>query len=763
MHKRRGENPGLMASEPALRVIMRRLREIMADKGDGQERLDKIVRQIAGVMVAEVCSIYLTRRDGSLELYASQGLKPEAVHSTRLNRNEGLVGRCAELASPINEPDAPSHPAFSYRPETGEEAYHSMLAVPVLRLGKVVGVLVVQNHTRREYAEEDVEVLQSTAMVVAELVASGGVAGSEADIELQRAGSAVIAAQSLADGIALGHAVLHEPRIVVTTLLSEDPAVEIARLEAALARLRASIDDMLSHERLSAAGEHRDVLEAYRMFAHDRGWEHRLRGAVRDGLTAEAAVERVQNGTRAKMLRQIDPYWAERLRDLDDLSDRLMRILAGRADQHGHLENLPDDTILIARTMGPAELLDYDRTKLRGLVVEDGSSQSHVAIVAKALGIAAIGQAHRIVEHVSDGEAVIVDAEAGEVHLRPTSDVIAAFQDKVRFRAKRQERFSSLRSLPGVTADGKRISLLLNAGMLVDLPHLEESGAEGIGLFRTELQFMLSDSLPRLSRQKEAYGAVLEQAKGYPVVFRTLDIGGDKVLPYMHRVPEENPAMGWRALRMSLDRPALFRTQVRALMQAHRGRPLSLMVPMLTAAAEMDDVRALIDKELEHARRHGHAIPASLSIGAMLEVPSLLFELDTVMEKTDFISIGSNDLLQFLFAVDRTSAQVSRRYDALSHAPLRALAKVFDAAGRKNVPVTVCGEMAGTPLEAMALIGLGCRSLSMAASSIGPVKAMVRSLPANLLASELAEWIDDPAMDVRRQLAEFAEKHKVEI
>ncbi len=752
-----------MAPEPALRIIMRGLREIMSDKADGQSRLDRIVHQIAGVMVAEVCSIYLKRRDGSLELYASEGLKPEAVHKTRLNRNEGLVGRCAEQALPINEPDASSHPAFSYRPETGEEAYHSMLAVPVMRSSKVVGVLVIQNHTRREYPEEDVEVLQSTAMVVAELLASGGVAGSEADIELQRAGSAVIKAQKLADGIALGHAVLHEPRIVVTNLLAEDSTVELARLEAALSRLRRGIDDMLSNERLSAAGEHHDVLEAYRMFAHDRGWEHRLRGAVHDGLTADAAVERVQNATRAKMLRQIDPYWAERLRDLDDLSDRLLRILAGRADQHGHLENLPDDTILIARTMGPAELLDYDRTKLRGLVVEDGSTQSHVAIVAKALGIAAIGQAHRIVEHVSDGEAVIVDSEAGVVHLRPTSDVIAAFQDKVRFRAKRQERFHSLRNLPSVTRDGKRVSLMLNAGMLVDIPHLEESGAEGIGLFRTELQFMLAERLPRLNRQIQAYKSVIEQAKGHRVIFRTLDVGGDKVLPYLHRMPEENPAMGWRAIRMSLDQPALFRTQIRALLRAHCGRPLSLMVPMLTAASEMDDIRELIDKEMEHARRHAHPLPASMSIGAMLEVPSLLFELDKVMEKTDFISIGSNDLLQFLFATDRTSGQVARRYDVLSHAPLRALISVFEAGRRNNVPVTVCGEMAGTPIEAMALVGLGCSSLSMAASSIGPVKAMVRSLPAGVLARELPGWIEDDSVDVRAALTQFATDHDVEI
>ena len=742
---------------------MRRLRDIMANPGDGQERLDKIVRQIAGVMVAEVCSIYLKRRDGSLELYATEGLKSDAVHATRLNRNEGLVGRCAEQAIPINEPDAQAHPAFSYRPETGEEAYHSMLAVPVTRGGKVIGVLVVQNHTRRDYGDEDIEVLQATAMVVAELLASGGVAGSEADIELSRAVSAVIRGQSLAEGVALGHAVLHEPRIVVTTLLAEDPAYELSRLEDALQRLSESIDDMLTHDRLSAAGEHRDVLEAYRMFSQDRGWHHRLRGAVRDGLTADAAVERVQNSTRARMLRQMDPFWAERLRDLDDLSDRLLRILAGRAGNHADRENMPDDTILVARTMGPAELLDYDRNKLRGLVVEDGSPQSHVAIVAKALGIAAVGQASRVVEHVVDGDAIIIDADGNSVHLRPTSDVIASFQDKVRFRAKRQQRFHKLRGLPAVTLEGTRIAMLQNAGMLVDLPHLDESGAEGIGLFRTELQFMLSQRMPRLDRQTEAYSAVLEKAGGMPVTFRTLDIGGDKVLPYLKRVPEENPAMGWRALRMSLDRPALFRTQIRALIRAHEGRSMSVMVPMLTTASEMDAVRELVGLELQHARRHGRPLPAALSIGAMLEVPSLLFELDEVVKRTDFLSVGSNDLLQFLFAADRTSPQLSRRFDALGHAPIRALSGVFKAAAKAGTTVNVCGEMAGRPIEAMALVGMGCRSLSMAAASIGPVKAMVRSLPLGELQPLLPQWIADPEIDIRAELEAFARAHEVEL
>ncbi len=762
MQSRRNEDPDIAAAEPALRVIMRRLREIMAEAGDGQSRLNKIVRHVAGVMVAEVCSIYLKRRDGSLELFATEGLNPGAVHTTRLKRGEGLVGRCAELGVPVNEPDAQHHPAFSYRPETGEEVYHSLLAVPILRSGQVLGVLVIQNHAFKEYSDDDVETLQATAMVVAEHLVSGAVANAEADAEISRSLAAVIKGEVLSEGIALGHVVLHEPRIVVTKLMAEDPAKEMARLEAAIQELRAALDEMLGQENLAIDGEHRDVLEAYKMFAHDRGWERRLRETVQSGLTAEASVERVQNSSRARMLRQADPYWQERQRDFDDLSDRLLRILAGRSNGNLPLE-MPADTILIARTMGPAELLDYDPKKLRGLVVEDGSAQSHVAVVAKALGIPAIGQAIGVVEHTSAEDAAIIDAETGEVHLRPLPDVIAAFSDKVRFRARRQKKYDALRKRQAITKDGQRVELNINAGLLYDLSHLDESGADGIGLFRTELQFMVSHTFPRLERQAQSYRQVLEAARGKPIVFRALDIGGDKVLPYLRQVKEENPAIGWRAIRMALDRPALFRTQVRALLKATAGGELRLMVPMISTAAEMVEVKALFDRELGLVRRKGMPSPERVKLGAMLEVPSLLFELDDLFKTVDFISIGSNDLMQFMFAADRTNARVASRYDVLSPAPMRAFKKIVEAGRRHNVPVTVCGEMAGRPLEAMALIGLGFRSISMAPAAVGSVKALILSLDAAEIEGEMDRLIARGEKNMRQALTRFARKAGVEV
>jgi len=514
---------------------------------------------------------------------------------------------------------------------------------------------------------------------------------------------------------------------------------------------------------LAGAGEHQDVLEAYRMFAHDKGWERRLREAVEGGLTAEAAVERVQNSTRARMLRQNDPYWRERQRDLDDLSDRLLRILAGRLTSADEPSTLPPDTILVARTMGPAELLDYNRKRLRGLIVEDGSRQSHVAIVAKALGIAAVGQAAGVVERVNAGDAAIVDAMTGEVHLRPSSDVISAYSDKVRFLARRQRQYRALKDTPAKTVDGERVQLHMNAGLLVDMPHLKESGADGVGLFRTELLFMLSSTLPKLERQMESYRAVLARAGDKPVIFRTLDIGGDKVLHYLRQPKEENPAMGWRAVRMGLDRPALLRTQLRALMRGAEGHKLRIMIPMVSMAQEMDQVHELLDKERAILKARGYEPPKHIAVGAMIEVPCLLFELDALMKKVDFVSIGSNDLMQFMYAADRTNARVGSRYDALSPAPLKALKSLVKAAKKHNVPLTLCGEMAGRPIEALALIALGFRSLSMAPASIGPVKTMILSLNAAHATKLLDELIKKDARDIRERLEAFAKSEGIEV
>ena len=747
------------------RILLRRLREVMAEPESAQKRLDKIVVLIAANMVAEVCSVYLKNGAKELELSATEGLKPTAVHSTRLRVGEGLVGDIAAHARPLNLADAQSHPGFAYRPETGEEIYKSLMGVPILRSGKVVGVLAVQNRTKRHYTEEEVEALQTVAMVLAEVVAAADLIGAEPDEpDLSRQMSYHIAGTSFSESIALGHAVLHEPRVHVTKLIAEDTDVELKRLEQAVYALRGSIDDMLETEDLSHAGEHREVLQAYRMFANDRGWLQRMLEAVKTGLTAEAAVERVQNDTRARLQRAADPYIRDRLHDFDDLANRLLRQLTG-VTLASLSANLPNDAIIIARNMGPAELLDYDKSRLRGLVLEEGAPNAHVSIVARAFGIATVGRAEDILEHVEPGDAIIVDGDTGEVYLRPSQEVIASYSEKARFRARKQEQYKAIRGEPSVTLDGEKVDLYVNAGLQVDLPHLDEAGAEGIGLFRTELQFMIASTLPSLREQIELYRAVLDEAGDKPAVFRTLDIGGDKMLPYMNlsALKEENPALGWRAIRISLDRPALLRHQIRALLTAAAGRSLRVMFPMVAEVAEYKRARALVDKELARLVKFGKEGPAHLEVGTMLEVPSLAWQLDTLLPLVDFVSIGSNDLLQFLFASDRGNPRVATRYDFLSPAVLTFLRHIVVKCREHRTPLTLCGEMSGRPLEAMALVGIGLRRISMSPAAVGPVKMMVRTLDVAKLEAFMEDLYGLPDRSVREQLAAFAESHGIAV
>ncbi|MUZ57901.1 phosphoenolpyruvate--protein phosphotransferase [Agrobacterium vitis] len=746
------------------RVLLKRLRELMAEPLEPQERLDRITRQIASNMVAEVCSVYVLRSDGVLELYATEGLNPDAVHLAQLKMGQGLVGTIAASAQPLNLSDAQAHPAFRYLPETGEEIYHSFLGVPILRAGRSLGVLVVQNKAQRNYREDELEALETTAMVLAEMIATGDLKKiTRPGLELDLTRAVTIDGDSYSEGIGLGHVVLHEPRIVVTNLLNEDTETELKRMAESLGSLRISIDDMLSRREVAMEGEHREVLETYRMFAHDQGWVRRMEEAIRNGLTAEAAVEKVQSDTKARMMRLTDLYMRERMHDFDDLANRLLRQLTGFSGSSA--ESFPADAVIFARAMGAAELLDYPRQNIRGLVLEDGAVTSHVVIVARAMGIAVVGQAAGAVALAENGDAVIIDGDDGKVHVRPMVDLQAAYEEKVKLRARRQEQFKALRDVEPLSKDGQRIKLQMNAGLMVDLPQLAESGAEGIGLFRTELQFMIASTMPKADEQEALYRNVLKQAKGRPVTFRTLDIGGDKVLPYFRSHEEENPALGWRAIRLSLDRPGLLRTQMRALLKAATGGELKMMLPMVTEVSEIRAARELLQKEVHHISKFGHGLPKRLQFGVMLEVPALMWQLDELMQEVDFVSVGSNDLFQFSMAVDRGNARVSDRFDNLGRPFLRILRDIVRAADRHDTPVTLCGEMAGKPLSSMALFAIGFRSVSMSPTAIGPIKAMLLQLDIGRLSAELNALLDDnrPSEPIRAFLTRFAEQNGVPV
>jgi phosphotransferase system enzyme I (PtsP) len=734
----------------------------MAGAAPAQDRLNVVVRTIAQSMVAEVCSIYLRRASGELELFATQGLNPAAVHKTRLAPGEGLVGEVVRLAQPISLSDAPSHPSFAYRPETGEDPYHAFLGAPLLRGGRAIGVLVVQNRSERRYDEEEVEDIQTIAMVLAETVASGELLAQDElrDIEVAPHRPERLKGQRFADGLAYGHVVLHEAPVPPENLLADDPAVEEVRLHVALVALRANIDHMLEGGQGKLAGASFEVLETYRMFADDRGWNRSLEEAVRTGLTAEAAVDRVRNEHRARFAKARDPYIKERLHDFEDLANRLLRVLAG--DRPGE-RDLPDDAVLVARNLGPADLLEYPRHKLRGLLLEEGSAASHAAIVARALQIPCVGRLAGLRDRLSEGDLVIVDGESGETYLRPRPDMLAAVQSRMLVRSERQAEFAKARDVPAVTVDGTRITLLTNAGLAVDLENLDATGAEGIGLFRTEFQFMVSEELPRLDSQTALYSLVLDAAGGRPVTFRTLDVGGDKVLPYLETGREENPALGRRAIRLGLDRPGLLRLQLRALLAAAAGRELRVMFPMIATVDEFRAARDLVDVECAWAQRRGRALPALLRVGAMIECPSLLWHLDALLPLTDFVSIGTNDLFQYMFAADRTNPLVSDRYDPLSPPALRALAEIQKRCADTGTPVSVCGEMAGRPLEAFALLTLGFTRLSAPAGGVGPVKRMILSADLTAARRGMANLLGSSAGSIRGELESLARKLNVTI
>src|SRR3954449_2011700 len=746
------------------REILTGLHEIMAKRGSAQAKLDKVVDVIAEAMGSDVCSIYLLR-DNCLELFATHGLRKEAVHVTRLRLGEGLVGTIAAEGRILNLAEAAQHPAFAYRPETGEERFHSFAGVPIVRLESPIGVLAVQHADPRGYEDVEIEALQTVAMVLSEMIAAARLVDGARRGRLRSAGPLRLPGLRLVAGMAKGVAVFHEPRVVVEHTVADDTEAERARVYGAFRKMREQIDNMARDAEFGTTGEHQEILETYRMFAYDEGWSRRINTAIDSGLTAEAAIERVQQRTRARMREIDDPLLQERMHDLEDLSNRLLRIVSGRmgtAAQTG----LTHDAVLIARNLGPAELLEYDRRRLKAVLLEEGSLTSHMTIVARAIGVPVIGRLHDIRHSVEEGETILVDGDNGSVIIRPNRQLASGFEHRMGLSQKRRAEFAAVRNLPAKTKDGVHVGVMVNAGLAEDAAALDMTGADGIGLFRTEFQFLVSATLPGRERQQRLYAKVLREAGSKPVVFRTVDIGGDKALPYLSDDAEEkaeNPAMGWRALRLSLDRSALMGAQSRGPVRASGGKVLRVMFPMISEPWEYEEARALFEEQVEWARGAHRKLPSQILYGAMLEVPSLAEMLDQLLPRVDFLSIGTNDLTQFLFAADRSDPRLAQRYDWLSPAILRFVKRILDAARAADVTVRICGEMAGRPLEAMALIGIGAENFSITPAGVGPVKAMVRSLDAAAVRNRLDQLLARPPRDMRKSLADWARRHSVTI
>ena len=746
---------------PATRLLMNRLRQIMAEDGDTRSRLDRVVRLIASTMVADVCSIYLRVQNSDLLLIATEGLKPEAVAATRLRRHEGLVGLVAQRAEPMAIQDAPRHAAFSYRPETGEDPFHAFVGVPILRGGRVIGVLTVQNRTERVYADDEIDILQTIAMVLAEIV-------DRIDPEALSAGAngkrqrrtVTLQGRVFCEGLGYGRAVLHDPVVPAAKFFAADQVAESRRLEHALQELKDSIDRMMAIDGAVLGEDPRDVMEAYRLLAEDPSWAEKLLEGVRSGLTAEASVDRTRREHRARMQKARDPYHRERLHDLEDLDNRLLRILGGSESKPVISE---ERSVLVARRLGPAELLEYSNTGLRAILMEEAAASSHAAIVARALGIPTIGGVPGLTTRIDQGDWVIVDAEEGSLHVRPDDSLYDVYKARVALRSERQAVYAALADLPARTRDGTQISLMLNAGLEMDLDMLQQVGADGVGLFRTEFQFLVSETLPRLDDQVKLYARVLDKAEGRPVVFRTVDLGGDKVLPALNLQREENPALGWRSIRFALDHKGLFRRQLRALVRAAGDQPLTIMFPMVTTPDEFFEAKALLLKEIAWTEKMTGRHPVKVDIGVMLETPALAYSLKELAGEVDFLSVGTNDLMQFFFAADRMTPSVSDRYDFVSPSPLRFLRDVAATCRDHDIRLSACGEATASGLSALCFVALGFTTLSMNAAGIGPVKQMIRSLDLERFKKAFVSVLDSPQQDFRNQVLALAVEHGVEL
>ncbi|PCG14705.1 MULTISPECIES: phosphoenolpyruvate--protein phosphotransferase [Sphingomonas] len=746
------------------REILVNLHDVMAARSNAQAKLNSVVEIIGEALDSEVCSIYLLR-EGVLELYATRGLDPQAVHVTKLALGEGLVGTIAANGEVLNLDEAASHPDFAYKPETGEDRFHSFAGVPIIRRERAVGVLAVQHADPRRYEDVEIEALQTVAMVLSELIANAGLIdqGGPKD-RPQSTAPTRIAGQKLVDGMAAGCAVFHQPRIHIEHTVAEDTEAERHRVYAAFDKMREQIDRIAREAEFGVGDEHQEVIQTYKMFAYDEGWSRRINEAIDSGLTAEAAIERVQQRTRQRMREIDDPLLADRMHDLEDLSNRLLRIVSGQMGTAAQL-GLRQDTILIARNLGPAELLEYDRRRLKGVVLEEGSLTAHVTIVARAMGVPVLGRVRDVRRLIAEGDLLLLDVTEATLTVRPSAAMEEAFDAKLIARQKRKAAYAALRDVAPETKDGHRVTVMVNAGLRDDVAALDVTGADGIGLFRTEFQFLVSATLPQRERQQRLYREVLDAAGPRPVIFRTVDIGGDKALPYLTSVDadEENPAMGWRALRLALERDGLMKAQARALLEAAAGRTLNVMFPMVSEAWEFDQARDLFEAQRAFLSGRGKRMPLEIRYGAMLEVPALAYQLDLLLPKVDFLSIGTNDLTQFLFAADRANPKLAERYDWLSPSILRFLKAVAEPARAAGVPLGVCGEMGGRPLEAMALIGLGIDRLSITPAAVGPIKAMIRSLDHDALVGFVGELLVHPPADMRGALAGWAAAHGVEL
>ncbi|MGL6160009.1 phosphoenolpyruvate--protein phosphotransferase [Microbulbifer sp.] len=689
--------------------------------------LDIIVRRVREVMHTRVCSVYLRdKKSGNYVLMATQGLNPDAVGKVRLAPGEGLVGNVVTREEPLNLEQAEAHPAYQYFPATGEERFFAFLGTPIIHHRSVLGVLVVQQAEKRRFDEGEEAFLVTLSAQLAGVIAHAEATGALATIGKQRH-EAKFSGLAASPGVAIGHAhIVAPPANLATVPYSScgDVEAELELFHQALTNARKEIREVGERLKDELNREERALFDAYISMLDDNSLAVEVCDRIQQQLSAPRAWAEVMLEHVRRFEAMSDSYFRDRAADVRDLGARvLMHLRQQQQSQREYSEN----TILVGEELTAAVLAEVPREKLIGLVSVKGSANSHVAIIARAMGLPAVMGVQDLPYEQIDGAELVVDGYRGELHVHPGRELRRRYDSIVEEERELARNLDHLAGLPAETSDGHRVRLWVNTGLMADVVRSLERGAEGVGLYRTEVPFLLRDRFPSEEEQREIYREQLQAFAPRPVTMRTLDIGGDKALAYFP-IEETNPFLGWRGIRVTLDHPEIFLGQVRAMMKASLGLDnLRIMLPMISGVGEVDAARVLVERAHQELLDEGYEV-ALPPLGIMIEVPSAVYQARELAERVDFISVGSNDLTQYLLAVDRNNSRVANIYRSLHPAVLRALQDVVTAGREANTKVGICGELAGDPGGALLLMAMGYDVLSMNATNLPRVKAALRGV-----------------------------------
>ena len=726
-------------------AIQRKIMAELVKQSAMSDKLENILHAFVDSTGSREALLYATVNDNYLEFmggYHAQNYK------NNIRFEEDIIGKSAAYKRSVRD--------------ISEARNVSVLSVPVLRLNNTAAVIVLIKGGTEGYSEQQTELVETLALVLPDLLSTKEFIEHRNQI-IKEKGIVVrdvLHGTRMNKGFGVGKAVLHRRHRELTNIFAENIELEKSKLAEGRRRMVEYIDSKLSQAG-NYLGNTTDIMEAYKMFALDKGWYKKITADIEKGYTAEAAVEHVYEDMWNKLSATNDAYLKERLYDLRDVSDRLRSFIAG-----GEALNpvAPDeDIIIIAQTMGPADLMDYNYDHIRGLIIEDCTPTMHVVIVAKALNIPVVAKIHGIVKEIKSGEVIAVNGQEAVVYTHPSETLINEYRKKSVSLKKVFADLQALSTKPTVTLDGLKINLAMNYGLDLDYEYIKPTNCDGIGLYRTEITFMSADKMPDVESQERQYKRLFDALGNKKIIFRSLDVGSDKFLPYWGEIKEDNPAIGWRSIRITLDRRAILRQQIRAMLRAAVDKELNVMFPMISTVQEFLDAKETLLLEYEREKQRGKPTAKSVKVGIMIEVPSILFQLDEILQEVDFVSVGTNDLYQFVYACDRGNPRLSERYDVLSAPFLKLMKTIVDKANQYKVYCSVCGEMAGNPLEAMCLIGLGYQNLSVSGASYANIKKMIMSMRYEDVSDYVKSLLKSNKTSLRPQLIAYAYDHTIAI